>query len=59
MGKEFLEKKPKGVKAVFLEKKSTKLQPTFKLNIIKNSIQLLTESLEVRLLTQEHHPVRH
>jgi len=30
MGKEFLEKKIKEVKAAFLEKKSTNLQPTFK-----------------------------
>ena len=57
MGKEFLEKKIKEVKAVFLEKKSTNLKPTLKLKIIKNSIQQLVESLEAHLLVQAHHLV--
>ena len=59
MGKEFLKKKIKEVKAVFLEKKSTNLKPTLKLKIIKNSIQQLVESLEAHLLAQAHHLVRH
>ena len=59
MGKEFLEKKIKEVKAVFLEKKSTNLKPTLKLKIIKNSIQQLVESLEAQLLIRAPHLVRH
>ena len=59
MGKEFLEKKIKEVKAAFLEKSRLINSRLLKLNIIKNSIQQLVESLEAHLLAQAHHLVRH
>ena len=59
MGKEFLVKKTKEVKAVFLEKKSTNLQPNLTLNTIKNNTQQLSGCLATHLLIQEPRLVRH